>query len=177
MEVTTKEVIKKTREYLDYVERHYDNVQKAWEDVQEKCADIWPLSVDSMRFMIDSQIKTHDISKLSQEEFVPYRLVFYPTLAENTGPDDMKEAWEHHKRCNRHHWQTWARDYPVGELWGIDCIHMLVDWMAMAYEFGGSARSFYENNCHRIELPVDAIALMNVIFDRVYGVVEVGVEF
>lgn len=167
--MTTREVIEKTRQYLDYIERHYDNVQRAWGEIQEKCGDVFPMTDDILWGVIDSQIKTHDVSKLSQAEFVPYRLVFYPTLAENTGPDDMKDAWEHHKKYNRHHWQTWARDKPMEESFCIDCIHMLVDWMAMSYEFGGTARSYYENNCHKIELPDDAIALMNVIFDRVYG--------
>ena len=103
-----KELIQKTREYLDYIEEHYDNVQKAWALLQDKCRDFDFVSDEQLFAVIDEKIKHHDESKLSAEEFTQYRQKFYPTSYETKNKKLFDRAWEHHKRYNDHHWQNWA---------------------------------------------------------------------
>jgi len=76
------EKIKKFREYLDYIERHYNNVQKAWELIQEKCKDFNFIYDDNLFFELDGDIKNHDLSKLSSNEFTQYRQFFFPCEGE-----------------------------------------------------------------------------------------------
>ena len=50
----------------------------------------------------DKQLRDHDLSKWSEEEFPGYALKFL-------GNDDslFAAAWHHHFRNNPHHWQYW----------------------------------------------------------------------
>lgn len=43
-----------------------------------------------------------------------------------------------------------------------------VDWVAMGFEFGDTARDYYEKNKEEIKLPEWAIKLMYEIFDCIY---------
>lgn len=166
-----KELIEKTREYLDYVERHYNNVQKAWAEILDKCSpvDFWWRNQVQVLSEMDDRIRSHDKSKLSAEEFVQYRRYFYPTSYENMSKEvkeDMDGAWEHHLENNDHHWQNWTKTDPNNVLCLLENI---CDWMAMGYEFGDTAREYYENNKRDIKMPESAIRAMNRIFDAVYG--------
>lgn len=165
---TTLEVIEKTQEYLDYIKDHVLNVQKAWIEVKERCADMRFMLDDFYYFSIEDEIQRHDISKLSEYEFVQYRKAFYQ--AQNEHKFDMSEAWEHHKKENPHHWENWTTIKPISDAdWEVHCVHMVVDWIAMGYKFGDTARNYYEKNKENIHLPDNAVGLINRIFDRIYG--------
>jgi hypothetical protein len=139
------ELIEKTREYLDYLERHILNVRKAWIDIKGKCGDMHFVYDDYTRNKIEDEVNNHDLSKLTEQEFVQYRKSFYPVDEEPKF--DMSEAWEHHKAKNPHHFENWtAAANRNTEHWRIYCVHMLVDWLAMSYEFGDSPRTYYEDN-------------------------------
>lgn len=162
-----KDKIQKFREYLDYIERHYDNVQKAWKLIDDKCANKgfkWHWD-DHCWHIIDQEVKSHDLSKLSAEEFTQYRQFFYPCDGEEKNKDLFKEAWEHHKENNIHHWQSWTKKHPNEEVF---LVMMLVDWVAMGFEFGDTAKSYYEKNKDEIKLPEWAIKLMYEIFEHIY---------
>ena len=166
-----KEKIQKFREYLDYVERHYDNVQKAWKELQDKCGDIRFVYDDYVFNCIDSNVKNHDLSKLSQEEFTQYRQFFYPTEQEQEEKDKelMNQAWQSHLLNNDHHWQTWTtKEYNNPYAHEIYLVENIIDWIAMGYEFGDTAKEYYENNKSKIKLPKESISFMYRIFDRVY---------
>lgn len=161
------ELIRKNREYLDYIERHYNNVQRAWKELNDKCKGqgfSW-LYDDSIWFLIDVNIKNHDISKLSRYEFVSYRQFFYPTEKEIKDKGLFNDAWRHHLENNPHHWENWTKNYP-------NSIHYLIenicDWMAMGYEFGDTAKEYYENNKYKIHLPEWAVSYMYEIFNIIY---------
>ena len=64
------EEIKRTREYLDYIEEHILNVEKAWEEVRTKCKDMRFIWDDFYFWNIDAAVKTHDLSNLSENEFI-----------------------------------------------------------------------------------------------------------
>ena len=168
--VSVKDKIAKFREYLDYFERHYDNVQKAWALINEKCQGkgFRFISDDWVWNTIDVSIKSHDESKLSANEFTQYRSRFFPVKGEPINDDEFLAAWEHHKYHNSHHWQHWTKHYSehmYGDIWLVD---MLCDWIAMGFEFGDNAKSYYEKNKGSIYLPEWAIKLMYEIFDCIY---------
>lgn len=165
------EKIKKFREYLDYIERHYNNVQKAWKLIQEKCEGKgFVFMYDDWRwFNIDSDVMNHDLSKLSEHEFTQYRQWFFPTEEEKEtrSKELFLKAWEHHKANNLHHWQSWTKEKESHDS-DVYVVQMIVDWVAMSYEFGDTAKEYYEKNKEEIELPQWAIDLMYKIFDCIY---------
>lgn len=156
-----KETIQKTREYLDYIERHYDNVQKAWKEIKEKCKHLEILKDENNVAFLDTEILQHDLSKLSEEEFTEYRKTFYPTSKERRAYLD--KAWYHHKLFNPHHWENWTE--RKGSLAYLHCIHMIVDWTAMSYDLGGTAKEYYELNQHVINIPEEYVSFMYEVFD------------
>ena len=164
--MNTLEVIQKTREYLDYIEEHIHNVNKAWIELQEKCKDMQFVCDDFYFSSISDEVASHDLSKLSEAEFVQYRKVFYPVKGEPEGYD-MSEAWEHHKSHNPHHWENWTTIKPRSDAdWKVHCVHMIIDWMAMGYRFGDTAQDYYEKNKEKILIPSHAVDFIYEIFDR-----------
>ena len=166
------EKIQKFREYLDYIERHYLNVQKAWKLIQEKCKDkgfTW-LKNPMMWFDIDHDVTYHDQSKLSVAEFTQYRQKCFPVEGELVNDKAYLSAWEHHKLNNTHHWQNWTQrsDLDTDERRDRFVVMMLVDWVAMSFEFGDTAKQYYEKNREKIELPDWAVQVMYDIFDCLY---------
>jgi hypothetical protein len=161
------ERIEKFREYLDYVETHYNNVQKAWKELNEKCQNkgFSFISDDSIWAEIDENVKKHDLSKLSSKEFVQYRQFFFPANTEIKDKDLFLQGWAHHKEHNLHHWQSWTVHAQNSQVYFVE---MLVDWIAMSYEFGDTAKEYYEKNSEDIFLPQWAYDLMYKIFNSIY---------
>jgi len=162
--------IERTRSYLDYIENHLRNIEKAWGVLQEKCKDMRFIYDDYVFHEIRGHLEQHDVSKLSPEEFVQYRVKFYPTEHEDANSADFAAAWEHHKGENPHHWENWAATEFFNPYAGeVHCVCMVADWMAMGYQFGDTAREYYEKNKDRIELPEWAVRFIHEIFERVYS--------
>lgn len=169
MKSETQKLINKTREYLDYIEEHINNVDRAFVVVAEKCKDLPSIASDQMYFELTGDISSHDISKLSKEEFTQYRDAFFPTDGNKTKL--CPKAWENHKKENIHHWQSiMDSDTSIGTR-EKNLAHMIIDWTAMSYKFGGSAKSFYENEMKtgNIELKGDDVVFIYKIFDRIEG--------
>ena len=128
---------------------------------------------------INEMIKDHDLSKLSEHEFVQYRRKFYPTAAERDLAEDSEEkelisaqfgeAWKHHKKHNLHHWESagGGENTYYGE---IDYVCMVCDWMAMSDKFGGTAQQYYEDNKEERGIKLDdwVVKFIYEIFERVY---------
>jgi len=161
-------IINKTRDYLDYLEEHINNVQKAFKEIEIKCKDMRFITDDLFYHTLHAEVERHDLSKLSEYEFIQYRKAFFPV--DGDPKYDMSEAWEHHKTMNPHHWENWTSQtgckiHP--DDWEIDCAHMVIDWMAMGYKFGDTAKEYYETNKDRIKLPPIAIFFIYEIFKRI----------
>ena len=45
---------------------------------------------------------------------------------------------------------------------------MVIDWVAMGFEFGDTAKSYYESNKEKIVIPKWAEEFMYEIFDCIY---------
>lgn len=165
-------VIKRTRDYLDYIEEHVKNVQRAWEEVQEKCSKMRFVWDDYVFHSISQEVKYHDLSKLSAKEFVQYREFFYSAGEAPEKPSaEQKAAFQSHYASNDHHWQTWTeKEYSNPYSEEVHCVHMVLDWMAMSYKMGDTARDFYNSHKDEIKIPDCAKELICRIFDKVYGV-------
>ena len=164
----TLKLIEKTREYLDYLEKHIRAVHKAWIKLAQECADMHFIYDDLLFHWIEREIMGHDISKLSPEEFVQYRRQFFPVNAREKNHSGFDAAWWHHKENNLHHWETWTlKPFWYPEEWVVHCVHMVVDWMAMGYVSGNTAREHYEKNKEKINLPQYAIDFVYEIFERI----------
>jgi len=163
------EIISKTRAYLDYLEEHVLNVQKAWKELQDKCSDMVIIYDDFNFIRLDTLVKSHDISKLGEYEFVQYRRKFFPASTEIAEPEEFAGAWDHHKNKNPHHWENWTKTEEG--LFGEKCLHcvtMVLDWMAMGYKFGDTAQAYYEKNKSNIDIPADWEEFIYEIFSKVY---------
>ncbi len=174
----TLDVIKKTREYLDYLEQHVLNNQKAWKMINQACSDEKFVCDDFMYHTITSLIDEHDLSKLSEQEFVQYRRHFYP-VKEDEGdyiPDVQGNsydiAWGDHLHVNLHHWEKWTTTkfgHPYAS--EIYCVCMLCDWLAMGMFFSGddyikNTRDYYTKNKDIMRLPEWADQLIENVLSQ-----------
>jgi len=156
-----QEYIDSTRLYLDYVEKHLENVRRAFCELSDVCDGMWWVCDDYSWHSLRAEVECHDTSKFSRDEFVQYRDTFYPVSKEDRENSGMKEAWEHHKALNHHHHESLKSS--------IDVIHMIIDWTAMGYEFGGTAQEYYEENSDKIKLSPEHKKTMYEVFDKIKG--------
>lgn len=167
---TTLDKIVKFKEYLDYVHRHVLNVHKAWKLIQDKCprtTDFYFHCDDVEWHLINDDVIHHDASKLSAEEFTQYRQYFYPAEGEVKDDSLLDSAWEHHWRNNKHHWQNWTVNHANDQYASAYVTMMVIDWVAMGFEFGDTAQDYYEKNKDKINLPQWAVDYMYRIFDQI----------
>lgn len=153
-----QEYINKTRLYLDYLEEHLNYVAMAFRDLSDACIGMYWVGDDWMWHKIRAEVVYHDISKFSAEEFTFYRMNFFPIDDKEKEQSKFSEAFDNHKNHNHHHWET-SKTYE-------DFIHMLVDWQAMTYKFGGSIRGYYEANKNKITINPNFHDDMYEIFTR-----------
>jgi len=156
-----QDYIENTRLYLDYLEEHLENVRKAFNELSVICKDMAWVSDDFTWHTLRVQVENHDLSKFSAEEFTQYRARFYPVNKNDCKDDGFIKAIDHHIKSNHHHHET-AKNF-------IDIVHMVIDWTAMGYKFGDTARQYYEKNKDRIRLSEDHKRFMYTIFDRIDG--------
>jgi hypothetical protein len=148
------ETVQKNREYLDYLEKHYNYVQKAFLIVS-KALD---LDKDGELYQnLRNQVSCHDMSKLSDKEFVQYRRKFFPTSADKELSMVVEHgfglAWDNHKKSNPHHFES-IKFEPKDINAQVNGLHMICDWVAMSLSFGeNSPRGYFEKNKHKMTLP------------------------
>jgi hypothetical protein len=82
-----------------------------------------------------SQLSVHDLSKLDDEELMPYAMKFY-------GDDDSKFelAWLHHVHNNPHHWNYWImpmsnKVFPMTPFYALE---MVADWLGASRAYTGT---------------------------------------
>lgn len=96
---------------------------------------------------------THDLSKLSGSEFIPYANYFYKDDPTKEDKLRFRMAWRHHYLNNPHHWQYWTtrtvENIPV-DMPEKHVKEMLVDWDAMGLKFNDSAAEYYLDNKDKI---------------------------
>jgi hypothetical protein len=144
--------------YIEYLKEHISNVKKAFNEFINK----YELNLIQYN-KLWNDVYNHDISKISKDEFEPYMNYFY--VDKDKYKDDFNKAWEHHKKYNSHHWENWTQNTKD---WKINCIHNVIDWMAMGYKFNDTAKEYYENNKDKIKLTKEQEEFMYEIFNKLY---------
>lgn len=171
-----EELLKQTQAYLNYLKEHYAAVKQAWARVQMRCSDFRFVKDDGAREAIGNAVYNHDMSKLSSEEFEPYRRKFFPTSIEagillkdvrQVWDDEFSAAWQHHQDHNSHHWQNWAkRNFTCDVSSELYCVHMVLDWVGRAIQRGRPYSQYYLANVGDIHIPEWAHTLVFEIFER-----------
>lgn len=130
------------KDYTKYILEHKYNVKKAFDWLLNNLADEINFGdIDKVKNLIDQ----HDLSKWSVEEFEPYALYF--NVDKNKYKEDFDKAWNHHQKCNPHHWQYWvlvndeegtkALDMPQEYI-----IEMICDWWSFSHKQNKLAEIF-----------------------------------
>lgn len=160
-----KEVMEMEEKNYNYIQEHIENVKKAYNEYfVGKTILISLVSEEELDLAIRSianEIVDHDKSKFSDEEFYAYRKKYYPTAGESKKLEtdevyadlveqEYQKAWKHHFTTNDHHPKYWKvingefdksntpTDMSLGAI-----IHMICDWQAMSYKFGGTVLEWY----------------------------------
>lgn len=163
----TLDLIKKTREYLDYLEKHVSAVMEAFVEVKEKLNGKF-LDAEEWKCLY-AHICFHDFSKLTKEEFQAYRQWFYPVDREKPNKELMDNAWNHHVNSNPHH--VFDLILPVEPQWKIDCMHLVCDWVAMEKTGFASAYEYFQKRKSQISpFLYDELKFVESIFNELYGV-------
>lgn len=137
---------KQDMEYLAYIREHVANVNKVF--FEKGIALCKELNLGIMEYVrAEANIRRHDDSKYSDQEFRYYRMNFYPDPSDTLPKKDIKAlfdiAWKHHYTYNKHHWDHWVKGGEPKEMDNISIIEMLCDWGAMSIKFGGTAYGWY----------------------------------
>lgn len=121
----------------------------------------------------------HDISKFRLTEFIPYANCFYKS--DGTGQyvesEEFTEAWNHHQKRNKHHWQYWVITWDRGISEPIQMPlkyvqEMVADWMGTGRAITGKweVKEWYNKNKETIQLhPIsrlDVETLLNSLGDN-----------
>jgi len=142
------ETIQKTREYLDFLEKHYNYIQKAFKVVEETCKNMRFIYDDFYYHGLRDNLKFHDVEKLSNEEFIYFREWYFPTEEEQNSrklrllaQQNLEKALKHHRGVTNHH----ANHISKSIFDEIFYAEMVIDWIAVSYFKGGTAKEFYES--------------------------------
>lgn len=137
-------------QYRDYLEKHRKGVLQTYYDV------ILPILVidkvdDETLDEIEELILNHDASKDDPVEFDAYRNYFYDKDNNPRSSEEFSLAWNHHQKCNPHHWQYWClvNDVDDPQVQPLDIpfkyvIEMLCDWQSAGAHYGNTAYDWYE---------------------------------
>lgn len=103
----------------------------------------------------------HDLSKFYPSEWKPYAFTFYDDDGNSRydETEDFNQAWNHHQKRNKHHWQYWLLKMDRGEILPLPMprkyiLEMAADWMGAGRAITGEweAREWYSNNKDKIQL-------------------------
>ena len=160
------------KDYTKYIKEHVSNVRKAYKWLTDN------FTKDEINFgdeaKLSKLINSHDLSKWSDEEFEPYALYFYVDKEKHL--DDFNKAWNHHQKCNPHHWQYWVlmEDDNKGNVVTIPMeqeyiIEMICDWWSFSHKTGNLKEIFnwYKDNKKRQKLHPDTKKEVESILEKI----------
>ena len=121
-----------SKEYDEYLTNHIDNVWKGYRWVEKYAPEILN-KIDNIK-EFEKQLRAHDKSKWSDEEYDAYDKYFY-------GKKDQAEfdlAWAHHQKLNEHHWQYWLLFNDEDGVKTLDMpyeyiVEMILDWWTFSW--------------------------------------------
>ena len=150
--------------YDNYLEQHIGAVQQAF----DKLCEYFPAYKQ-----YEPQIKNHDKSKYSSEEYGPYDRYFY---GDGKNLEEFDKAWLHHIHENPHHWQHWLLveddpedyyckplDMPLAYI-----VEMICDWWSFSFICGDLYNIFDWVDAHKdhITLSESTSNMVSYILNR-----------
>lgn len=117
--------------YYEYIIEHVANVRKAFALLKEIV-----YLTDREKEDLETQMKNHDLSKYTEEEFSAYCDYFYGERTEEV-KKAFDYAWLLHQHHNPHHWQHWLLKQDDGTNKALEMpkkyiIEMVCDWWAFS---------------------------------------------
>lgn len=103
----------------------------------------------------------HDMSKFKPSEWLPYAFTFYAPDGSKQYKEtaDFAEAWNHHQKRNKHHWQYYLITWDRGETEALPMpkkylLEMVADWMGAGRAITGrwETKEWYDKNKDTIKL-------------------------
>lgn len=134
----------KEKEYIAYVKEHIQNVNIVFNKMKE--LNMIP---DDIVDQLEANVKVHDASKFSPEEFDAYRMKFFPIneAEKRAAARDFAKAWDHHKKHNPHHSESplWydERTKTAKPMDPVYAYELVCDWQAMSIKFHNRCIDFY----------------------------------
>lgn len=143
-----EEELKLNERHRNSIATHRSNIQLAWgrfsshpacKDTLSKCIEIYSGKSDNIALvnlmnMVSQQVKIHDLSKYSDDEFEAYRKNFFP-IDEQEKEDNIQnfeKAKNHHYENNMHHWNWWANNSQKDNMPLPFVVEMAMDWIAVS---------------------------------------------
>lgn len=120
------------------------------------------------------QALIHDWHKFLPSEWLPYARTFYAPDGSKRYQEspEFAQAWNHHQKRARHHWQYWLLTWDRGETVPLEmpeCYwrEMVADWFGAGRAITGKwgALEWFENNEEKIRLaPQTKIFVENLLW-------------
>jgi len=160
-----------TQEMIDFYEKRTKDHIKRVQNNLKKYMSVVKEGYDKSK--LSNRIQSHDKSKYSDEEYIPYVWLSWQKKEENEGrkfpvhPDVGKivdKAWTHHKSSNSHHPEYHSNSKKMSN---EDLIEMVCDWAAMSQEFKNSLKLWIHKHATRREFTDEQIELINSVGDIV----------
>lgn len=140
------------KQYFMHYFKHTYLVVLAWKEIQDVLIENCLINEDEFN-KINKLIIWHDNSKISKEEWFSYARKFYPLGNQDVNKVklEFKEAVNHHKCNNLHHFES-LNNYTYDD-WKCYIIEMICDYIAMGWEFNTYIFEYYDSNKNKIHLP------------------------
>lgn len=122
----------KEKKNYEYNMEHIKNVNKAFRLLKPYLTEFFS---EEGLFELEKQIKKHDASKFSDEEFYAYCEYFFGD--KEKAKDSFDYAWLHHQHHNPHHHQYWVLRKGSGKTKVLDMpkkyiVEMVCDWWSFS---------------------------------------------
>ena len=160
-------------EYAKYIREHTNNVKKAYRWMRKYIPEIFLNWKE--RIKTDFTVMKHDLSKWSGKEFTPYSKHFKGSEREKAESQEaFQNAWNHHQKVNKHHWQYWVLIDKDGHPQAMDMpfeniVEMIADWWSFSWKTGKLEEIFgwYAANKPKMILSTKTSATVEMILNKI----------
>lgn len=157
-------------QYDEYLRQHISAVEQAYNWIREHLPEV-ARKIDDDKWLLD--IRKHDVSKYSDEEYKAYDKYFYGGNRSYKVVSDFNYAWLHHIHNNPHHWQYWVLQHDdepeeVLEMPYRYVVEMICDWWSFSFRSGNLNEIFDWYEKHKdMKLHPKTRKIVEDILDRI----------
>lgn len=132
--------IGKDEQYRAYLLNHISGLKYAFKWLEKNIPDVYVNDGIDYSSIIYLNVKDHDYSKYTADEYVPYREYFYGDRTDRV-KSDFDYAWLNHIHNNPHHWQYWVLYEDDGDAKALEIpfeylIEMFLDHWSFSWNKG-----------------------------------------